>query len=122
MPYSVSFQEEGFVLATVASPCSEADHYAAMEGALALCARHDCSRLLVDLHDLNTESLTTIGCFRFGSGLAERAKHIRIAHVLPSEARSKDDVSFTSTVEANRGITTAEFETYEEAKDWLVAR
>jgi hypothetical protein len=123
MAYTVSYKEEEFVLVSVMSPCTKDDHYNALDQALKLCEQKECSRLLVDLHDLNTETFSTAGCFTFGKKMAERTKYnyLKIAHILPSEQRSKEDVIFTSTVEANRGKTTREFETMEEAKEWLLS-
>jgi hypothetical protein len=119
MAYTVSL-EEGLVLVSVASPCTKDDHYAALDQALALCEQHKCSRLLVDLRNLSAETFSTFGCFTFGRNVAERTRYLKIAHVLPSERRSKENVIFTSTVEANRGKTTGEFATIEEAKVWLL--
>ncbi|MBN2437201.1 MAG: hypothetical protein JXL20_01220 [Deltaproteobacteria bacterium] len=120
MPYSVSFAEEGFVLVVVSSPCTRDDHYSAMNQAVTLTERHVCSSLLVDLRELSTEAFSTTGCFTFGKKLAETTTHLKIAHVLPSDAKSSQDVRFTSTVEANRGKTTGEFSTVEEARQWLL--
>ena len=121
MAYSVSFAEEGFVLVSVTSFCTKDDHYAALDQAILLSEKHKCSRLLVDLRYLSTESFSTMGFFTFGQNLAQRTKHIKIAHVLPSQQQSKEDVRFTSTVEANRGKTTSEFEAIEEAREWLLS-
>jgi hypothetical protein len=120
MPYSASFQDEGFVQVSVSSPCTKEDHYTVLEQALALCEEHQCSLLLVDLRDLDTAGYSTFACFSFGETLANRSRHLKIAHVLPSDAASKRDVQFTSNVEANRGKTTGDFETVAEAKAWLL--
>ena len=120
MPYTVSFDKEGFVFVAVSSPCTKDDHYAAMDQALTLCEQHKCSVMLIDLRKLNTEAFSTTGCFRFGQTLVKRTKQLKIAHILPTDAMSRGDVRFTSTVEANRGETTGEFKTVEEAKEWLL--
>ncbi len=120
MPYSVSFDEEGFVLVVVSSPSTRDDHYLALDQAVTLGERHVCSSLLVDLREIDPEAFSTMSCFAFGQKLAERTKHLKIAHVLPSDTRSSEDVRFTSTVEANRGKTTGEFNTLEEARQWLL--
>ena len=121
MSFTVSFEKEGCVFVSITSPCTIQDHYSALERALELCSQHANSRILVDLRSM-TESFSTVGCFNFGQKLAEQPKYLRIAHVLPHKLQVKEDVKFTSTVEANRGKSTAEFETLEEAKEWLLSR
>ncbi|MBN2013301.1 hypothetical protein JW960_28480 [candidate division KSB1 bacterium] len=84
------------------------------------CQEQNISRLLVDLRDLNTKNIATSGCYSFGASLALTCPLLRIAHILPKDRKSNDDVRFTSTVETNRGIMTGEFSTVEEARDWLL--
>jgi len=61
-----------------------------------------------------------MSCFSFGESLAASPLHLRVAHVLPEDARSAGDVRFTSTVVANRGMPTGEFKSIEEARRWLL--
>jgi hypothetical protein len=61
-----------------------------------------------------------MGCFSFGEKVADSMRHLRLAHVLPGDDKSKADVRFTSTVEANRGILSREFDTVEKAQQWLL--
>lgn len=49
MSYTVSFEEEGYILVTVSSPCTKDDHYAALDKAISLSAQRACSKILVDL-------------------------------------------------------------------------
>jgi len=63
-----------------------------------------------------------MGCFIFGESVAYTLPTVLIAHVLPTDAKSREDVRFTSTVEANRGRSTGEFETIKEARKWLLER
>jgi hypothetical protein len=120
MPLDVRFEGEGFVRVSVSSPCAKEDHYAALERAVQLCVNHDCSRILVDLRNLNTGTYSAGGCFSFGKKTAQYSKPFRIAHVLPRDPKSRKDVEFTSTVESNRGKDTREFDTVEQAKNWLL--
>lgn len=121
-PYMVSFDEDtGIIIVRVIGNATHEDHCAARDEAIQLCLSNKCSNLLVDLRELSTERSSTMTCFAFGESLAEKSQHFRIAHVLPRDVKSVEDVKFTSTVEANRGIITEEFENIEEARRWLLA-
>ena len=122
-PYTVSFDKSVWaVMIRVFGAASHDDHCAVRDEAIRLSQENECSRLLVDLRELITERSSTMDCFSFGESLAKATqyRYLRIAHVLPSDAESKQDVRFTSTVEANRGKSTREFETVEEAMEWLL--
>jgi hypothetical protein len=120
-PYEISFcEQEQIVTVRLSGKVAHKDHCAARDAALQMCREKHASRLLVDLHDLDTSASTTSGCFDFGELLAQKAQHIRIAHVLPADAKSRTDVQFTSTVVANRGVWTKDFQGLEEAKKWLL--
>lgn len=121
MPYAVTYnQADAIVNVQVSGAATKADHYAARDEALRLCQAHKCTKILVDLRALDTHAISTMGCFTFGESLARTSPVVWIAHVLPSEARAREDVRFTSTVESNRGKPTGEFETLEEARAWLL--
>jgi aminoglycoside phosphotransferase (APT) family kinase protein len=122
MPYAVSYSKEGFVTARVWGEASKEDHFLARDESARLCREKRCSRLLVDLRDLSTTHLTTTEFLQFGQLLAKAATSIRLAHVVPKDPRSRADVRFTSTVEANRGVETSEFETIDAAKEWLLRK
>jgi hypothetical protein len=121
MPYTVAFSEkDGIVYVRISGATSKEDHYAARDEAFRLCQQHGCARLLVDLRELDTSEFSTTRCFAFGESTARTPPYARIAHVLPPSGKSRADVRFTSTVEANRGKPTGEFETTEEARRWLL--
>lgn len=123
MPWNVAFDESlGVVTVKVWGQAQPAEHWAAQTEAMRLCREKRCSRLLVDLRELSTALSTTMDCLDFGQELARKAPALRIAHVVPGEARSKADVRFTSTVEANRGVVAREFATVEEARAWLLEK
>jgi hypothetical protein len=119
--WKVTFDEEaGSVVVRVAGKAAHADHEAAREEAVRLCREKKCPRLLVDLRDLTTTRSSTLDCYSFGESLAKTQPSLRIAHVLPTDARSANDVRFTSNVAANRGKLTGEFNSIEEARQWLL--
>ena len=123
MPFTVSFdQEGGIVTVRVSGEATHSDHRAALEGAQRLCRENDCSRMLVDLRELNTRLSSTLSCYSFGESVAQACPGARIAHVLPVDAESRGDVEFVSTVETNRGTLTGEFASVEEARNWLLGR
>ncbi len=120
--YEVSFDNKvGVVTIRVVGPATHEDHCNARDEAFALCRTNGCSKLLVDLRELSTEGSSTANCFSFGESLANFPQYLRLAHVLPRDIKSKQDVKFTSTVEANRGKDTGEFESIEEARKWLLS-
>ena len=119
--HKVSFDEDaGIVLVRIVGSAIHEEHCAARDEAVRLCQDKRCSKLLVDLRELATERSSTMSCFSFGESLAGVPLRLRIAHVLPADAGSAKDVKFTSAVEANRGQLTGEFNTVEEARQWLL--
>ena len=121
MPYSVSFDDkDGIVYVTISGPAVKDDHYAARDESFKLCQDNVCSRLLVDLRELDASAFSSMGCFTFGEALAKSPLRLRIAHVLPTDTKSAAQVIFTSTIEANRGKSTGVFKTTEEAIQWLL--
>ena len=121
MPHKVSFdQKDGIVYVTFSVSALRADHYAAFDAASRLCQEHACSRLLVDFSGLCSSNLSTTDSFCFGEAVAESPTYLKIAHVLPKHPKANENVRFASNVEANRGKTTGEFQTVEEARNWLL--
>jgi hypothetical protein len=123
MPYKVSYDKQNnVVLVYVSGRVTHEEHLSARNDAFRLCKENKCSSMLVDLLHLNTEKSSVTGCFEFGESLArgDILPATRIAHVLPTDPKSIEDVKFTTTVAANRGRITALFETLEQAMQWLL--
>ena len=121
MPYEVSFDKiDRIVEVRVSGLATHDDHCAARDEALRLGQENRCSRLLVDLRELDTTRSSAMDCFTFGETLARSSPGVRLAHVLPKEARSREAVRFTSIVEANRGGLVREFDSFDEAREWLL--
>lgn len=123
MPYKVSYDEQNnIVLVQVSGKATHEEHLSARKEAFRLCRKNDCSAILVDLLNLDTEKSSTTGCFEFGEALAhgDISPTTHIAHVLPNDLKSVEDVKFTATVAANRGRITASFDSAEQAKQWLL--
>jgi len=121
MPWTVSFDESnGIINACVSGTTTIKDHYGVLDEVLELCHKNGCLRLLIDLREWAYSRLGTIACFNFGRSVARMSPDLRIAHVMPKDAQSRDDVYFACTVEANRGVRAREFETLEEATQWLL--
>ncbi|MBN1305197.1 MAG: hypothetical protein JXA13_12245 [Anaerolineales bacterium] len=122
MPYTVSFDEKDNVIGVrVSGDATREQHYAALNEALQLCQQNRCGRLIVDLRALDTTHFSITGCFTFGESLSEKPALLKIAHVMPTDKKAREDVRFVSTVEANRGVLTSEFETVEDAREWLLS-
>jgi len=120
MAYSVSFDEEnGIVCVTFSGSAVKDDHYSAFDEALRLCKEHVCSKLLVDFSGLCASTISTMESFAIGEAVAKNPFNLRIAHVFPKHARARENVHFASAVEVNRGRVTREFETGEQARNWL---
>jgi len=120
MSFAVFFdQAEKIATVRISGRASREDHYTARKEALRLCRENNSLKLLVDLRELITENSSVMDCFAFGESFPLLAPRACIAHVLPADEKSKKDVKFTSNVSANRGLLTAEFETIDQAKNWL---
>lgn len=121
MPYRVSFDIDNRIVNVVVSGAATInDHQAARDESIRLFQQNDCSRLLVDLRELDTTLLSTVECFDFADSFARLFPHIQIAQVIPTEAKSREDSKFMNTVAVNRGLLAREFETVEEARKWLL--
>jgi len=119
--YTVSFDEEARIVRVRAiGSVTHEDHCAVWDNTLKLCESNRCSKVLVDLRELSTELSSKMDCFSFGEMLARTPLHIYIAHILPTDAKSAEDVRFTSKVERSRGKITGEFYSIEEAEQWLL--
>jgi len=120
MPYNVSFDKKSDVVQIQVFGVDKVeDHYAALDEGLQLCRKNKCSKLLVDLRTLDIKIRGSFGCFLFAKSVAEKAPGIKIAHVLPSETSTRNDINFISTVESTQGGYSREFESVEEALNWL---
>jgi hypothetical protein len=121
MAREVVFDEtDRIVVVRVSGTATLQDHLVAREGALRMCQEKQCPRILVDLRELDTSGGSTVEYFDFGKSFPETSPLVRLAHVLPGETRSRSDVVFAATVEANRGRLAAVFDTVEDARDWLL--
>jgi len=122
MAYRVFIDEGGaMVSVSVSGRAEKTEHLAARDEALRLCQEGGCLRLLVNLSDLDTEGISITNCFEFGESLARVTPRVVVANILPKNGKSRQDVLFTSTVASNRGLTSREFDTVEEAKSWLLS-
>ena len=120
MPYNVSYNKKnGVVRIRVFGVDKVEDHYAAFDEGLELCKKKKCSKLLVDLRKLDIKIRGSFGCFLFAKSVAEKAPGIKIAHVLPLETSTRNDIDFISTVESTQGGCSRKFEGLEEALNWL---
>jgi hypothetical protein len=123
MSYKVSYDEpNNIVLVQVSGKATHEEHLSAQKEAFRLCKANKCSVMLVDLLNLNTEKASVAGCYEFGESLAQAdiSPATRIAHVLPTDPKTVEDVKFTTTVASNRGRITGLFNTLDEAKQWLL--
>ena len=109
--------EHEFVDVRVSVESTREDRSTLRDIALQLCKEKNCSRLLVDLRKMNPSTVsTTMQSCRFGEELAKKSRGIYIAHVLGNDNKTNDKAYFASTVATNRGASTMEFNSIEEAK------
>jgi hypothetical protein len=121
MPYSISIDPaDGIVTVQIDGEFPYEEHRKFRDRALELCRQNKSSKILVDLRSLITGKGTFLQFFDFGQSFAKERPQVRIANVLPEDEKSRNDVIFTSTVGANRGLLSKEFATVEEAKKWLM--
>ncbi|HUI92077.1 MAG TPA: hypothetical protein VLX68_07510 [Chitinivibrionales bacterium] len=119
MPFSISYDpNDGIVCVQISGDATHEAYCGFRDEALRMYREKSCSCLLVDLRNLVTSKSSILTCFDFGQSFAHVLPHLRIAHVLPEDEKSRNDVVFTSTVGANRGLISKEFMTVEEAKQW----
>ncbi|MBN1996962.1 hypothetical protein JW935_05375 [candidate division KSB1 bacterium] len=120
MSQSVTYnQDDKVILVKISGDVSSEEHYIIRDKILNLVRKKNCSRVLVDSQELDTGKISTMVAFFFAESVARMYPSIRIAHIIPKDAKSRSDVKFVSDVEANRGLVTGKFETYEEARMWL---
>lgn len=123
MPYRAYYNNnDNIVIVRVSDTATIDDHLAAREQALKLCKENKCLQIIVDLSSLEINNMSIMECFTFGESFAKPFISLQIAHVMPRNAKSREDVRLASTVESNRGNFTREFETFEEARKWLLER
>ena len=122
MPYPVFYNDAEKIVEATISGSSLEDSVNAREAAARLCAEQKCSALLVDLRERMVPENITLQCFSFGVAVAHDLAGIYIAHVLPTDLKSREDVEFAATVAANRGAITKEFIDINEARKWLRQR
>jgi hypothetical protein len=121
MPYTVSYDEKsGVVRIQVFGVDKVDDHYSARDEAFELCKKNKCAKLLVDLSKLDIKSRGTFGCFLFGKSVVKKSPGIKIAHVLPSDVSTRNDIKFIQTAESTQGGCCREFDTINEALHWLI--
>jgi hypothetical protein len=123
MPYEVSFDEKDkIVLLRASGLVTHEEHEAARRQAAQLCRENECSKIMADLQELDTEKSSTLDCFDYGKSLAQEKIPLstRIAIVLPTDPDSIKDIQFVTIVAENRGRGTLQFKTVEEAKQWLL--
>lgn len=122
-PYSVSFSEHmGIVIVQIAGDPTHKNCCDARDKAVQICLENHCSKILVDLREMTTDKISLTSCFIFAEELSKKNLCLFIAHVLPRDIKSREDVRFASSVESNRGLSTGEFYNIEEARQWLLQK
>jgi hypothetical protein len=124
MPRTVTLDEPaGIVRAVVSGRAADEEHRAARLEAARLLTETRSRRLLVDLRDLETESIvSTSSCFGFGDSYTRDEGiplGVSVAHILPRSPTARRDVEFTTAVAQNRGAAIRNFEDPGEAESWL---
>ena len=120
MTYQTIFDEKDGIVRVVfsGSPLKE-DHYSALESVIQLCNEKKTSKVLIDFSGLDSSHLSTIDVFSFAEVVAKTKQILRIAHVFPKHLKARENIRFASSVSANRGKITKEFENVEDAVSWL---
>ncbi len=125
MPYEVAVDEVNkIILVRVWGYATNNDHLNARSEAAKLCDKHQCKNLLIDLKDLKTgKGVTLISSFRFGETLIKGVLPLdtRIAHVMPIDPDAHRAVLYAMTVAQKQGGAVKDFDTPEEARQWLLS-
>jgi hypothetical protein len=120
MAHSVVFDEcDKIVVVVASSESGQTERDINRDKARCLCLEKGCLRILVDLRDYVT-SRATANYYAYGEYLAQCFPGMRLAHVLPKDPKSRENVRFALNVAANRGLVTREFECINEARKWLL--
>jgi len=123
MPYVVSVDETDenvIVSVRVFGLAAHDDHFSARDEAFRVCQEKHCSRLLVDLSELNTAQSNLMDCYDFGKSLVRAPQGLRVAHINPRDIKSREHVMITALVAANLGVNGKHFEKRDEARAWLI--
>jgi len=125
MPYEVTADEANkIILVRVWGFATNNDHLNARSEAAKLCGKHQCNNLLIDLKDLKTgKGVTLMSSFRFGETLIKGALPFdtRIAHVMPNDPDAHRAALYATTVAQKQGGAVKDFDTPEEARQWLLS-
>ena len=122
MPYVVSVEgtdANAIVSVRVFGLAAHDDQFSARDEAFRVCKERHCSRLLVDLSELNAAQTNFMDCYDFGKSLAQAPFGLRLAHINPTDIKSREHVMFTALVAANLGMNGKDFEKKDEARTWL---
>jgi hypothetical protein len=121
MPYTVSYDKKNKVVRIQVFGIDEVDdHYSARDEAFQLCKKNKCAKLLVDLSKLDIKLRGSFGCFLFGKSVIKKSPDIKIAHVLPLDVATRDDIKFIQIAESSQGGYCREFDTVDDALNWLI--
>jgi hypothetical protein len=121
MPYIVEYDKKNkIVILQFSGDFNKKEHFSARDEASELCKENKCSKLLVDLSNLKVKNLSVFGCFEFGESVAKLFRCKKIAHVLPPDTKTKEDIDFICTVESNRFGWVEKFENMNKAIEWLI--
>jgi hypothetical protein len=126
MAWEATFDEAGAIVrVAVRGSTPSEEHLSARAAVARLLREHDSRRLLVDLRELETETvITTLGAFQFGASYSTEEgipSGVRIAHLLPRDPKALRDVDFITAVATNRGAIIRNFDNEEQARAWLMA-
>lgn len=123
MSWSVEFDKvEGIIVLTYMGRSSGVDFRDASEKRIEVAKKNNSSKTLVDASRLITYESTTTDVFEIVD-ISYQEKGSRsawkIAITMPSDKRSREQVSFYETVCVNRGWQVKKFESKEDAINWL---
>jgi len=125
MPYEVTVDETNeIILVRVWGFATNNDHLNARSEAAKMCDERQFKNLLIDLRDLKTgKGVTLMSSFRFGETLIKGAlpADTRIAHVMPSDEDAHRAALYATTVAQKQGGAVKDFDTLEEARQWLLS-
>jgi hypothetical protein len=123
MSYEVSYdKQENIILVRAFGEATHEEHRSAQNDCFWLCKDKKCTKVLVDLSDLDTKRSSSGDFFESGECFAQADidPSTRFAFVVPKDPQSVEDLKFTVTVAENRGRISALFDTVEQAKNWLL--
>lgn len=119
MAYDIHIHEEDIVFVRFEGQSDVVENERARREVMRICRDTDIKSVLSDWREAEIHpNVSTMDLHQFGRTW-DTSLICRIATVLPTDARNRDNITFSETVANNRGLISNTFDDLEEAIRWL---